>query len=1611
LKVCGLKLLLQIIVVFTASLWLAMSPASAETSNVAIKVDQSFDHTRTKFPLEGAHKDVTCETCHAGAVFKGVPTACANCHNGDFAKGKPGNHPKSTAICVDCHNQSNFAQVHVDHSKISKDCFSCHDGRVATGKNKTHVKSAKTCEDCHVTTTWHIARFDHNQTNEPCESCHDRLHASGKPFVHIRSNNDCATCHKVEAWTIGVFDHTGIVDGCFACHDGLSATGKNPTHIKTSNTCESCHTTVTWTKLHFDHLDPPVAAAACKSCHTGGMGNPAAGKSAQHFNVLNTSDCGGCHTTKAWAPTNFDHQLAANLSNCYSCHNNAHPPALGKNPGHIASQNTCTDCHSNTNFVSWKGAAFDHVSAGIIDKCFTCHNGTVRSGKSANHLLHTTNTCENCHGNTNFKNWLTTSSKDFKHTEIAGGTCFSCHDGTKSISLGPVVGKSNIHLPTTENCDVCHTTDKFVPGKKFDHSEMAVPACFSCHDGKTGISTASPLRTKGPTHIVAANDCESCHTSFVNWNTITFDHAGITNGCFSCHDGKSATGKSATHLLTSNTCESCHVVTTWVVAVNKFDHNDPMVVGVPCATCHNGTIATGKSATHVTTSDNCAACHTSANWTVAPASFDHTDPGVAGKSCETCHNGTNAKGKNATHILTLNVCKGCHTDTTSWKLAANQVDHSLVIGTCFSCHDNAHNTASFTPIMGKTATHLKTSNLCAVCHTTTTWNPAVRPVDHTQVQGTCFSCHNNTAFKGKSSNHVSTSNDCALCHVTTTWMKPNVRFDHTDTVVAAATCVSCHNGTNPLAFGKAAAPAPGHIVSSDNCADCHTTIAFTPAHIDHSDPGVASQLCSSCHGVTAKGKPVTHSPTPVGSDCKDCHTTVSWITNAKPDHTSFVGNCFSCHNGTTTAKFKPPTHFVTSNNCDLCHNTDLFKPAVFDHRDTLVAGKPCASCHDGNHSPALGKSSAAGGHLVTSNACETCHVGFTTWVTTIKFPHNDPVVAAATCVSCHDGNHAPAVGKSVTHFKTSTDCASCHAIVPAWVVGVGKFNHADPVSVGVPCFTCHTGTHLPAVGKNAGHVASGNICGDCHTTVAWKPAHFDHTAVAVGTCFTCHNGTRATGKNVGHFATNNTCDNCHATPPTMLTWKPVTKFDHGSTTGTCFSCHNGARPPAVGKNATHIASSNACETCHTSFTVWKPVTRVDHSQVTGTCFSCHNGTKATGKNPTHFATTNTCENCHNKDLPAWKPALKPFDHTSAIGSCVSCHDGAHAPAAGKSVTHIKTTTFCDSCHSTTSWTATLVDHTQVTGTCFSCHNVTVWTGKTTFGPHFNTTNTCDACHNSRDTRTKSPAAWTVAKTAFDHTQTTATCVSCHAVGAKPAAADVKASPPHIATTTACINCHTTVNWTAQVVDHTQVTGACVTCHDGKVATGKLSISGIHFNTTNACISCHATRDTRTKAATAWIVTKTAFDHSQAIGTCISCHTAGAKPVADVKSAGHFITTQPCEACHTTTNWTTLLNYSHASPAYVLHYFGTTAATCITCHKQNNEKITFTSPGLVPDCAACHSNKYVPDPHKKFGNTLYTVSELRDCTGACHIYTDSSLTKIQTNRATNPKHRATSRSWN
>ncbi|HHJ13766.1 MAG TPA: hypothetical protein ENJ79_05220 [Gammaproteobacteria bacterium] len=203
---------------------------------------------------------------------------------------------------------------------------------------------------------------------------------------------------------------------------------------------------------------------------------------------------------------------------------------------------------------------------------------------------------------------------------------------------------------------------------------------------------------------------------------------------------------------------------------------------------------------------------------------------------------------------------------------------------------------------------------------------------------------------------------------------------------------------------------------------------------------------------------------------------------------------------------------------------------------------------------------------------------------------------------------------------------------------------------------------------------------------------------------------------------------------------------------------------------------------------------------------------------------------------------------------------------------------------------------------------------------------------------------------------------------------------HIASSNTCDDCHTTNAWSPAVFDHNSVSpGTCNSCHNGSTATGK---PGNHIQTNAQCDVCHSTRG--------W--TPANFDHNSVTGSCNSCHNG---TTATGKPGNHFVTSQQCDICHDTRGWTPLV-FRHSSGNYPGDHRRN--LSCTRCHRNNSQTVTWPNPAYQPDCAACHANDYDQDEHKKYGNVRYSVSELRDCSGACHEYTDSSLSTIRKRRS-------------
>jgi predicted CXXCH cytochrome family protein len=149
--------------------------------------------------------------------------------------------------------------------------------------------------------------------------------------------------------------------------------------------------------------------------------------------------------------------------------------------------------------------------------------------------------------------------------------------------------------------------------------------------------------------------------------------------------------------------------------------------------------------------------------------------------------------------------------------------------------------------------------------------------------------------------------------------------------------------------------------------------------------------------------------------------------------------------------------------------------------------------------------------------------------------------------------------------------------------------------------------------------------------------HFDHAEV-MGTCVSCHNGTIAQGEGLPHPATS----------------QALRGLPHGDELESAEDRRSHPDPAQRGRLLHHLpqrhtGAGQAGEPHRDQSGVrrlpphhnWLGAT-FDHTGITSGCVSCHNGVKAVGKQGSHMPTTNLCENCHTTGIgtktPSWIPS-------------------------------------------------------------------------------------------------------------------------------------------------------------------------------------------------------------------------------------------------------------------------------------------------------------------------------------------------------------------------------------
>lgn len=519
------------------------------------------------------------------------PFQCGDCHGDDITVFDP-------EICWSCHNQMDTAFM-VDHAiTFGGSCLDCHDGLDTFGNDFDHnifvfalngKHAAVRCSQCHFGAH---TMAELQATKQDCFSCH-------QPDDPHQGNlgTDCASCHSVEGWKPAHFDHNRSV---------FKLTGA---HIEAA--CEGCHQDRIYKGTPQD----------CLSCHQ---------KDEPHERRFG-ANCAECHSTTAWSPAKFDHNLSAfkltgahvnvaceachvnkvyrgTAQDCFACHasDDQHQGQFGT---------VCSLCHETS---SWKNVIFDHKDTAFPlqgrhanVQCAACHANGVFKG--------TPNNCFACH------------ASDDKHQGQFGTDCAACHNvsGWQNVSFDhnntafPLRGShasvqcqachvNGVYKGTATDCYSCHASSDV-------HNGQFGTSCGSCHQPTrwqdvtfNHNNTAFPLTGR---HAGVA--CQSCHANG--------RYKGTPTDCYSCHAAQDAHGGQF-----GANCGTCHNPSGWGNAT--FDHNNtafPLIgkhSGLECQKCHGSGVYQGTPAQCVACHEDkhngengsdCAACHTPTDWGAA----------------------------------------------------------------------------------------------------------------------------------------------------------------------------------------------------------------------------------------------------------------------------------------------------------------------------------------------------------------------------------------------------------------------------------------------------------------------------------------------------------------------------------------------------------------------------------------------------------------------------------------------------------------------------------------------------------------------------------------------------------------------------------------------------------------------------------------------------------------------------------------------------------------------------------------------------------------------------------------------------------------------------------
>ena len=520
---------------------------------------EAMDHSKTGFPLTGAHIAIGCNGCHRAA-----------------------NIPAAARVEIQ------VKDLNSTYLGLSRNCVSCH-----TDEHRGQV--GNDCARCHTEIAWKpVSPFNHADTKFPLTGAHvttscDKCHVSipdAKPYVKYTglSFKKCTGCHNDP-------HKGGFTAPCQSCHNTTSwprvAQMEGFDHSKTNFPLLGKHRTVGCSKCHNgDDFKTPVAHNKCMDCHAPDPHN------GQFQARPKKGECAECHNVDGWKPSFFgvkEHSASAypllGKHAAVSC-DKCHIPS-GADTRFKIKSTQCSDCHKDAHDGQFSKAPYEN-------QCESCHTVndfhrskfTIAMHENTRFPLdgaHAVVPCIGCH-----KEGAAGRTDKILPFHFEDRSCTACHEdphhGEFKASMAEL-GAGGKPM----GCTACHNAESWINVKVFDHSKTDFPligahrtvACNSCHIAPPGTHKAVFKGTP--------KDCEECHSD--------------VHGAQFAQNNKTL-------------CSDCHNSERWVPSI--FDHemrtSFSLTGGhadVACKACHKQTRPVGNKDVIIYSlaPSECAACH------------------------------------------------------------------------------------------------------------------------------------------------------------------------------------------------------------------------------------------------------------------------------------------------------------------------------------------------------------------------------------------------------------------------------------------------------------------------------------------------------------------------------------------------------------------------------------------------------------------------------------------------------------------------------------------------------------------------------------------------------------------------------------------------------------------------------------------------------------------------------------------------------------------------------------------------------------------------------------------------------------------------------------------